>query len=235
MRDTAMSIKSLKHRIRNVPIVGPILASSYVWLARRRFSGSADYWESRYSSGGNSGDGSYGALAKFKAEILNGLVSEYGIETVIEFGCGDGHQLTLAEYPRYLGLDVSAKAVDICREKFRDDPGKTFALMRDYDGKQADAALSLDVLFHLVEDDVFENYMQTLFSAGKKLVVIYASNTDVQDIPQPPHVRHRAFSAWVDEHQRNWMLDREIENRIPFDAESGLGSPARFFVYVPAT
>src|SRR5690606_4241845 len=78
---------------------------------------SADYWEQRYARGGNSGAGSYGKLAEFKAEVLNAFVRERQIRSVIDFGCGDGAQLALAEYPSYVGLDVSPTALHICRTR----------------------------------------------------------------------------------------------------------------------
>jgi SAM-dependent methyltransferase len=204
----------------------------YVWLAERQFKQSAAYWENRYEMGGNSGDGSYGKLAEFKAEVLNALVDEFALESVIELGCGDGNQLTLANYPKYLGLDVSQTALDLCREKFRKDSSKSFVLMADFDGAVGEITLSLDVIFHLVEDEVFDAYMWTLFSASSKIVVIYASNTDEQDSPKLPHVRHRKFTNWVEKNQSDWSLDRVIENKHPYDKISGLGSPASFFVYL---
>jgi hypothetical protein len=45
--------------------------------------------------------GSYGKFAAFKAEVLNAFVQEMRVDTVIEFGCGDGNQLTLARYPLF--------------------------------------------------------------------------------------------------------------------------------------
>src|SRR5690625_7083258 len=68
---------------------------------------SQEYWEQRYASGVHSGAGSYKKFAQFKADTLNRFVSEHGIRTVTEFGCGDGNQLLLAQYPQYLGIDVS--------------------------------------------------------------------------------------------------------------------------------
>ena len=50
--------------------------------------------------------------------------------------------------------------------------------MREFAGETADLALSLDVVFHLVEDEVFAQYMQTLIQAGNRYVIIYASDTD---------------------------------------------------------
>lgn len=119
-----------------------------------KFPGSARYWETRYASGGTSGEGSYGELAAFKAEILNEFVAANNIASVIEFGCGDGNQLALARYPRYSGFDVSPQAVSLCRKRFAADPSKLFGLMDDYRGEKADLGLSLDVVYHLVEDAV---------------------------------------------------------------------------------
>ena len=68
-----------------------------------------DYWENRYERGLTSGAGSYGRLAHFKAEVLNEYVNQNKILSVVEFGCGDGAQLSLAKYANYIGLDLSPK------------------------------------------------------------------------------------------------------------------------------
>ena len=91
----------------------------------------------------------------------------------MEFGCGDGHQLALADYPCYIGLDVSAAAIRLCKDRFSDDRTKSFFL---YDGEcfvdrvglfSADLGISLDVVYHLVEDAVFDAYMRHLFESIK--------------------------------------------------------------------
>ncbi len=88
--------------------------------------------------------------------MLNAFVSEWNIRSVIEWGCGDGNQLSLADYPEYLGIDISEKAVEICRKKFDKDPRKKFLLTRDFGDQMAELTLSLDVLFHLVEEEVYQ-------------------------------------------------------------------------------
>ena len=90
------------------------------------FPGSKNYWEKRYSLGGNSGQGSYGKSAEFKSEILNKFVRENCISSVTEYGCGDGNQLTYAEYPQYIGLDISEQAVELSSELFSEDSSKNF-------------------------------------------------------------------------------------------------------------
>ena len=186
---------------------------------RVSWAGTATFWEKHYARGGTSGAGSYGHLATFKAGVLNRLVEEQGAESVIEFGCGDGHQLTLAEYPSYTGLDVAASAIDQCLARFREDPTKSFfwydpARWKNAGALTADMALSLDVIFHLVEDDTYDAYMRNLFSAARKSVVIYASDTEE---PHPdPYMRHRRFTEWVAREEPAWHLVDEIKNDHPF-------------------
>src|SRR5689334_6287087 len=99
------------------------LIGAYVRFKMRnsRFPGSRAYWEERYRKGGDSGPGSYDRLAEFKAEVMNELISTLQIGSVIELGCGDGHQLGMIAYPRYIGLDVSASAVRRCIEQYGKD------------------------------------------------------------------------------------------------------------------
>ena len=96
---------------------------------RKPFLGSRTYWEERYAGGGNSGVGSYSKFAEFKAEVLNDFIVSNSVGSVIEFGCGDGNQLSLANYPRYLGFDVSATAIDLCHAPFAGDESKSFKLL----------------------------------------------------------------------------------------------------------
>jgi SAM-dependent methyltransferase len=197
----------------------------------REFLGSRQYWESRYAMHGNSGAGSYDHLAEFKAEFLNDFVRGRQIRDVIEFGCGDGNQLTLAQYPQYLGLDVSPTAIAMCRKRFGGDSTKRFILLSEYAGQRAQLSLSLDVIYHLVEDAVFEEYMAKLFDAARDYVIIYSSNTTTMSGGQAPHVRHRVFTEWIDSHHTDWKLESRTANRYPFDPETRQGSFADFFVY----
>lgn len=185
------------------------------WRKRlRHFPGSSNYWENRYARGGNSGSGSYDRLAEFKARVINDFVQENGVESVIEFGCGDGNQLRLAKYPRYIGFDVSKTAVEMCRDLFFEDDSKQFLMVDDFDRHIADLSISLDVIYHLVEDDVFDSYLENLFAASSRYVCIYSSNKDEW---QAPHVRHRRFTDWIDFNRPGWILCSYIKNSYPFD------------------
>lgn len=201
------------------------------WLRRpfRPFRDSQTYWEKRYARGLTSGTGSRGNLAEFKSNVINRLLVEHEIESAIEFGCGDGHQLGLIAYPEYTGFDVSHSAIQRCRESYRDDLSKSFRLVAEHEGDQADLTLSLDVIYHLVEDDVFEQHMRLLFGSSRAMVLIYSTNRDLPACEQPDHIRHRCFTNWIDQYAPDWKLARRIENE---HSDAGKhGSTAEFFVF----
>jgi SAM-dependent methyltransferase len=219
----------LKTLIGRIPFVGRLARQVYRWS--RPFPGSEEYWQKRYAAGGDSGLGSYGRFSEFKAEVVNAFVAEQAIASVIEFGCGDGNQLSLARYRSYLGLDVSAAAVATCRRRFASDPGKTFRIMREYEGERADLALSLDVIFHLVEDQVFESHMRMLFDAADRYVIIYSSDSDDNRASEYGHVRHRRFTEWLRANVAGWSLLRHVPNKYPYHGDAREGSFAEFFIY----
>jgi SAM-dependent methyltransferase len=193
-------------------LIRPLPGVRQLSLPRQRigFRGSALYWEQNYARGRTSGAGSYEALAEAKAAFLNDFVRAREVRSVIDFGCGDGNQLALADYPGYIGLDVSRSAIELCQRRFVGDPAKSFFL---YDGAcfadraglfTADLAISLDVIYHLTEDAVFEAYMTHLFAAGTRFVIVYATNKEKPGTA--PHVRHRHFTRWAHAHAQSWQL-----------------------------
>lgn len=197
--------------------------------ALARFPGSSRYWEWRYRSGGNSGAGSYGAEAAYKAAYINDSVARNSIRTVIDFGCGDGNQLLNLRIPEYVGYDVSIAAVKRCRELFKGDPSKQFRTLDQYAGEVADATLSLDVLYHLVEDDVFDSYLHRLFDASVGIVIIYAINREEARMMRGRHVRHRTFSNWVASHYPSFeLVDAPAR---PAHLGADIDGAASFFVF----
>lgn len=191
------------------------------------------YWESRYASGGNSGEGSYGRLADFKATFLNQFIVEHGVNSVVEFGCGDGNQLSLLRVPAYTGLDISKSALARCIERFKDDSTKSFflfdtACFRDAEGRlQADAALSLDVIFHLVDDRVFESYMSHACAAARKYLILYTTD---YDRPSAGHERPRPVSKWMST-RSEFALKQRLPNPFPGTQDEQYVSDAEFLVY----
>jgi hypothetical protein len=179
---------------------------SQAWLTLTMRS-SASYWERRYRLGLSSGSGSEGNLASYKAGVLNDFVREHHVRSVVEFGCGDG---------QHLGLDVSGKAVELCRARFGADMTKSFLWydpgsavnLGSYLG--ADLTLSLDVIYHLVEDEAYESHLRDLFGVSRRHVAIYASNRGGEG--EHRHVRHRHFTEDVLQRFPWFRLTRHLPN-----------------------
>ena len=227
---------SIKEQIKKIPVIGNWARQLYAKITTNQpkpkpFPGSHEYWEQRYSSGGNSGAGSYEKFAEFKAEIINNFISKHDIKTVIEFGSGDGNQLLLSNYPSYIGFDVSQTVIDLCKAKFSNDTTKTFKRLNKYAGEVSDLSLSLDVIYHLIEDEIFENHMQTLFKAASRYVIIYASDTDENSEYKGTHVKHRKFTKWIQENIPNWQLIEHIPNRYPYNGNYETSSFADFYIF----
>jgi SAM-dependent methyltransferase len=165
---------------------------------------------------------------------LNKFVQENHITDIIEYGCGDGNQLRLAQYQSYIGFDVSPDAVSRCKAMFSEDSTKKFLLTDEYNGETAALTLCLDVIYHLVEDAVFDGYMHRLFDSSNKYVVIYSSNTDYNPPGQPDHVKHRKFTSWVEQNKPEWALHSFIPNRYPFTGDVQTGSFSDFYIYEKA-
>ena len=189
----------------------------YSLVKRQSFDTSGDYWQQRYVRGETSGSGSYGRLAAFKASALNGFVTERSVRTVIELGCGDGAQLAIANYTSYVGVDVSPAAVAVCRKRFAGDASKTFITLEEFRRARptAELALSLDVIYHLVEDAIFDGHMRDLFGAATRFVAIYSSNSE-RIVDPAPHVRHREFTRWIAQHVPDWRLIATRKNPYPY-------------------
>ncbi|MDC2966927.1 class I SAM-dependent methyltransferase [Acidimicrobiaceae bacterium] len=178
------------------------------------FSTSEKYWEDRYKGNKSSGAGSYGSNAKFKSEIINNFVNKNKIKTVLELGCGDGNQLSLANYPNYVGVDVSETIINKCKKEFSNEKSKTFYTLIDFDKVKDknffDLSLSLDVIYHLVEDRVFDLHMKTLFYSSKYVIIFSTNFNDYFYAKQ--HVKNRKFTDWIDKNISNYDLIQIIRN-----------------------
>jgi len=229
----------LKEKFRNYPvqknfslIKNWLLSFSYAERLIKRYKKvrfkSSQYWENRYIEGGNSGVGSYGILAKYKADFINSFMKKNNIESVIELGCGDGNQLALYQIKNYVGFDVSKTVITLCRDKFKADKTKMFHLYSELDSNKniskADLTLSIDVLFHLVEEMVFRKHINHLFRLSNCYVIIYSTNFNNKY--NSPHQVDRSFTEYIKKSIKNFKL---IE--IDDNPHKGRDSQADFYVY----
>jgi hypothetical protein len=95
---------------------------------------------------------------------------------------------------------------------FKDDDTKEFKLVEYYAGEQAELVISLDVLLHLYEYEVWEEYLGRLFAASIKYVIIYAPDMDLE---LAGCQRYRKFTPWIEEYCPEWKLVGHIPNKYP--------------------
>ena len=211
--------------VSRTPVLGSLARRMALWRQRLRFRDSGTYWEERYAGGGTSWTRNYDEMADWKGQVVNDFVEKHGVTSVIEYGCGDGNQLARARYPRYLGFDVSSTAIQVCQTRFIDDRTKTFKLVGSYAGERADLTLSLDVIYHLIEDQVFGRYMTLLFASSDRYVIIFSTDTNKND-HSTPHIRHRRFTDWVTAEAREWKLMQRVPNK-----HANAGRTIHFYIY----
>jgi predicted O-methyltransferase YrrM len=195
---------------------------------------SGKYWDERYMRGGNSGAGSYNKLAKFKSDVINGFIERNKIKSIVDYGVGDGNQLKLINTEKlvYTGVDVSGFIISKCKQEFKDDKSKKFIQVDDIDDElKAELVLSCDVLYHLIEDDVYSDYMKNLFSMSRQYVIIYAND---KDINHAIHVKFRKFSKYIESNLPQWYLIKHIPNKYPqlkLGKDNDNTSPSDFYIY----
>lgn len=175
------------------------------------------YWEKRYADGRDSGEGSRGEMAKGKASTVNQVIFDYEIGSMIDWGCGDGQVLQhITEQVHYTGVDISPTVIGKVSQL---SPHRSFVL--DKTGTmitawlRADMSLSMDVMFHLVNDDDYYRYLNRLFKAAQKAVLIYSTDSDEGLTAR--HVMRRHWTPDVERMFPEWRLT----SRYPHPERAG--------------
>lgn len=144
------------------------------------------YWDRRYTEGvWKSGYGSYGEQLKKKLKWLSGL----DIKSVSEVGCGDfnfgKHLLEIYPHALYAGHDIS----NVIIERNRIDYPQYFFYTRK-DIASADLLLCIDVLFHVLDDEEYEQILDILEKKWTKYLAITAYEEEQYS---SPHLKIRKF------------------------------------------
>lgn len=183
----------------------------------------AGYWERRYRDGRTSGAGSEGDEGAYKAAYLSKFIADHDVNTIVDWGCGDGQVLELVDLhgAYYRGMDISPTIVDRMTVKF---PLLDFSVPTRkgrHVGKPFDLALSFDVLFHFPDEIDYADYLGQLFDSAEKYVMIYSTNYAGGRTSR--HVFRREFTPDIAERFPDWEL-----TTVETPLREGLAS---FFVY----
>jgi SAM-dependent methyltransferase len=159
---------------------------------------STPYWARRYATGGTSGAGSRGAEAEEKVRLVQRVIDERGVRSVLDLGCGDGYVASRLRVAEYVGYDPAPSALALCRAAM---PGRTF--VGELPAGPFDLVLSLDVMFHLVDDADYREHLAALFGAPepwRRYSMVHGTNHEERGAA---HVRHR---RWLDDLPPEWSV-----------------------------
>lgn len=181
------------------------------------------YWEKRYADGGNSGKWSYGENATFKADFINKVLANNKRNTLIEVWCGDGNNLQLYKSKTYLGLDISPKAIEICKDLFPNDKYHIFEVYKGTEKYRADVVICFDVLMHVFPYSKREALIDHVVSMADEAAVFYT-------FPHPnnhaPHLNDYDFHNYIDKYCQIHWYHLSHPDETPPDSQS------RFYVVV---
>ena len=77
----------------------------------------------------------------------------------------------------------------------------------EHNNQRADLVLSLDVIYHLIEDETYYSYMKNIVDACNKYLIVFSSNRN--ELTDTAHVKHRKFTEDL---PSNIKLINYIEN-----------------------
>jgi hypothetical protein len=169
------------------------------------------YWEQRYKKGGTSGEGSIGEYRKWKWEIIDKYVKS--IDGVIDVGCGDLSFWEGKDFPNhYTGIDISQTIIERNRKSM--SPNLTFLCSpaEDYlNIGTATIVFCLDVLFHIMDDSIYEKILSNLTRYSNDWIFIFTWSKN------PFSSLQTRFSV-----AKNNLLQRKIKSALGhiFDASS---------------
>lgn len=183
---------------------------------------SIEIWKNRPD---NSGSGSRGSLAAFKASFINDFVKEKNISSIIDFGCGDLYNASLFNVKEYLGIDIVDHQIP---EKVLAQSFKTLTTRFDQVelDKGSDLVICLDVLYHILKDELeyLKSTLEKIVELSSDYIVIYAQDS-----------RDTKFSNLYSGHLYNspWRQILEEKNvKLIYEQEKCKpGTTAKFFVY----
>jgi len=167
------------------------------------------FWETRYSLGYDSGEGSAGVEADWKWKMIIEFMPR--ITSVIDVGCGDLRFWKAGPKPdRYVGIDISETII----EKNRRIPERNHkffcapAEKRIY-GLKAPFVFCIDLLFHIMDDNRYEAILENLCHYSSRFIFIHTwidnffGDRDRGPFTDGKHMTFRRFEDYFPIFDRN--------------------------------
>lgn len=154
----------------------------------------SNYWEEHYRRGGDSGEGSSGAVRDYKWQVISKFSK---LQDVIDIGCGDLQLWEGRGCVNYLGLDISPTVIKKNQEKRPDWKFIVFDSSASLPLK-ADTVLCLEMLFHVLDEQVFIKTIKNLCEYSSNWIFIYTW-------------KENPFADWHIRKQAVWNLCKRVK------------------------
>jgi len=172
------------------------------------------YWETRYSLGYDSGEGSAGEGRDWKWKMITEFAPR--ITSVIDVGCGD-LRFWKGEPIKYVGIDISKTII----ERHRKIPRKNWKFIRAPAEKriedlEAPFVFCMDLLFHIMDDDKYETILENLCYYSSRFIIIHTwINNCFGDRNEGPFT----------DPEGQYMTFRRFEDYFPIFDKRGFSNP----------
>jgi len=150
------------------------------------------YWDQRFKDKGDVGWGSQknSKWYKQKKEAVATALKTGKVKRVLDICCGDCK--FIAELPEfqdgsieYVGVEPTKAIYDQITKEF---PDKTFLnitpselIKTDMNNGQFDLIICYDFLFHIVEDDLYHDFLKWMFNRDNKCVIVSYDDVEKKD------------------------------------------------------
>lgn len=148
-------------------------------LKRLRFD-NRRFWNRRYAADPElgSGPGSRRENLALKNALIRDAIEKYGIESILDIGCGDIAILEGLQIGSYTGIDISDLIVER-NKKLRPEWRFLQSNVADpaVEVPSADLVLCLDVLIHQKSRSAYEQILRCAITAARRLVLVSGYDT----------------------------------------------------------
>jgi len=149
-------------------------------------------WDNHYKSGGKSGDPlDYAKARDWKHNII-AKYCDIKSNSIIDIGCGDLQFWQGRKPAKYIGVDISQTIIDSHKLKY---PDRTFICASSDKTLDisADMVMCFDMLWHIIDDEVYMKTLENIKKYSKRYIVIYTWNSNPFNIG----MKSRVFNMLV--------------------------------------
>lgn len=172
------------------------------------------YWNRRYQRGSGSSFEPHEGVINFETGLINEFIKKHEIKSVLDMGCGDGSVFQrLRNLPIYHGMDISSIIIARMQQKYEKDDSRMFFEPHTMPDYYYDLVISIDTIYHLVNDHEYIDYLEKLEKKCKNYLII--SSTNYNAYYGGGYIRHRAFLKDIKD--LGFKLLKKVDS--PFDTD----------------